>query len=181
MVKRVIGLAVLALLIAVAITWYAGRDDAPDAAPSLPEDPNGCAPGIYPNSDFRLDPDDGGDLTICHFERQPPGGAASYLLEGSRVLNRKQSANVRAVLRAAPRGRQQFIPCDDAAEDDRGEFFLVFTEDFGSVPFWVDNGACGENGIQAVTAKGRPIHKLDTAEVLDALGSTYGPLGPPTG
>ena len=49
------------------------------------------------------------------------------------------------------------------------------------MPFWVYNAACGDNGVLAVSAKGKPVNRLDTAEVLEALGSPYGPLGPPTG
>ena len=49
------------------------------------------------------------------------------------------------------------------------------------MPFWVYNAACGENGVLAVNARGKSVNKLDTAEVLEALGSTYGPLGPETG
>lgn len=181
MVKRVLGVGLLAVAIAVAITWFAGRDDSREPDEDRVVDKNGCVLGIYANTDFRLDKDDGGDLTICHFEKQPSGDEASHLLDSSRVLTSQESAAVRAAIRAAPRGKQEFTGCDVAPEDGPGEFFLVFTEDDGSVPFWVYNAACGDNGVLAVNAKGKQVNKLDTAQVLEALGSTYGPLGPETG
>ena len=180
MVKRLLGVGLLAVVIAVTITWFVGRDDSHGSGKSA-ADKNGCALGIYANTDFRLDPDDGGDLTICHFEKQPLGDEASHLLDSSRVLTSDESAAVRAAIRDAPRGKQQFIGCDVAPKDARGEFFLLVTEDQGSVPFWVYNAACGDNGVLAVNAQGKQVDKLDTTEVLEALGSTYGPLGPPTG
>jgi hypothetical protein len=183
MIKRLLAAGLLAVVIAVTITVVAGRDDpggSDDDAEGPLEDDNGCALGVYANTDFRLDRDDGGDLTICHFEMQPRGDDASHLLDWSRQLSREQSASLRAVIRAAPRGKQEFTGCDVAPEEGPGEFFLLFTEDHGAVPFWVYNAVCGDNGVLAVNAKGKPVHKLDTAEVLKALGSPYGPLGPPT-
>jgi hypothetical protein len=184
MIKRVLGLGLVAVVLAVAITWFAGRDDpdGPDKDGAGPqEDENGCALGVYPNTDFRLDPDDGGDLTICRYELQPLGDEASHLLDESRALTREESASVRKAIRRAPRGEQEFTGCDVAPDDGPGEFFLLFTEGHGSVAFWVYNAVCGDNGVLAVNAKGKPVNKLDTAQVLTALGSPYGPLGPPTG
>jgi hypothetical protein len=183
MIKRLLAVVLLAVVVAVTITAVAGRDvpgGSDDDAEGPLEDDNGCALGVYANTDFRLDRDDGGDLTICHFEMQPQGDDASHLLDWSRPLSREQSASVRAVIRAAPRGKQEFTGCDVAPENGPGEFFLIFTEGYGSVPFWVYNAACGDNGVLAVNAKGRTVNRLDTAEVLEALGSSYGPLGPPT-
>lgn len=182
MVRRMLAVGLAAVVIASAITWFAGRggsDD--DGGGGARQDENGCALGIYANTDFRLDPDDGGNLTICHFEMQPRGDDASHLLDWSRPLTGAESAAVRAAIRAAPRGKQEFTGCDVAPEDGPGEFFLLFTEGYGSVPFWVYNAACGDNGVLAVSAKGRSVNRLDTAEVLEALGSSYGPLRPPTG
>jgi hypothetical protein len=184
MVRRLLGFGLVAVVMAVAITWVAGRDDpgerGQDGAPGPQEDENGCALGIYANTDFRLDPDDGGDLTVCRYEMQPLGDEASHLLDESRVLTRKQSAAVRAAIRAAPRGKQEFTGCDVAPADGPGEFFLLFTEGHGSVPFWVYNAVCGDNGVLTLNAKEKLVHRLDTAQVLEALGSAYGPLGPPT-
>ena len=180
MVRRLLAIGLVAVVIAVGITVVAGRDDPggadQDDAIGRGSDELGCPLGEYANSDFRLDPDGGGDLVVCHLALEPLGSQPSYVLDWSRRFDADESAAVRRAIMKAPRGRLAFTGCDVAPEDGPGEFFLVFAGE--SVPYWVYNGACGQNGISLVGRGGGYQSRLDTAAVLDALGSELGPLGP---
>jgi hypothetical protein len=138
---------------------------------SEPTDPpvaeTACPDGKYANSDFALDPDNGGPMTVCRMELDWDGeSGGSYLLTDTTELSQAESDSVRAALQAAPVQEQSVsLTCGQG----RGEFFLVTAGD--AVPLWVYNEQCGE--MTAITADGS---RKPTAELLDALGSAYGPL-----
>ncbi len=136
-----------------------------------PVEDSPCPDGYYANSDFRLDPDNGGPMTVCRMDMSygaESGG--TLLLADTTELSQSESDAVRAAVEVAPvLAESDFRQCSTGP----AEFFLVLTGE--SVPLWVYNGRCGD--LAAVTAgEGGPTYHAVTDELLDALGSPYGLL-----
>ncbi len=137
----------------------------PPAAPTCPD-------GFYANSDFALDPDPGGAMTVCRMERDWDGeSGGTYLLDETVPLTAADSDEVRAALAAAPVVRRSaFRDCRTGP----GEFFLVLAGE--TVSLWVYNGECGDQAALAVGPDGDVVERSVTPRLLDALGSPYGVL-----
>ncbi|MEP9363720.1 hypothetical protein ABLE68_12195 [Nocardioides sp. CN2-186] len=151
-----------------------GSDSDPGSA--LPSLVDGCPPGVYANTDFALDGDDGGRLRVCRFVAagDPQDRAADVLADG-RELSARESREVRKAVKTAPVvEKSQFRRCADDQDGDDREFYLVSTPD--QVAFWVYNSVCGDHGVLTVDDRGRSVDRAVTAELLDALGSPRGPL-----
>lgn len=139
-------------------------------------DDDGCPSGIYANTDFALDGDDGGRLQVCRFVAAgDPQDRAADVLADARELTADQSRAVRAALAHAPEiKKSEFRRCRAGEDGDEREFYLVSTPH--QVAFWLDNSACGEHGVLTVDDHGKSVDRAVTAELLDALGSPLGPL-----
>ena len=161
--RIVVGLLALAFVAAapfVGLWLLRSGDAATDKGEPPPRsDELGCLVGIYANTDFALDGDDGGDLTVCHYDKLPaePSSGQSHRLDSSRVLSPEESEAVRAAVAAAPRGELPFEACPPG-DDSAGEFFLVRTPTL--VAFWVYNAECGDNGVVTAGANGGVVHRL---------------------
>jgi hypothetical protein len=137
---------------------------------------DGCPPGVYANTDFALDGDDGGRLQVCRFvaARDPEDRAADVLADGQQ-LNADESRTVRQAIAKAPVIKEsQFRRCTDDQDGDDREFYLVSTP--GQVAFWVYNSVCGDYGVLTIGDHDKLVYRAVTAELLDALGSPLGPL-----
>ena len=73
------------------------REDKGEPPPRTDE--LGCLDGIYANTDFALDGDDGGDLIVCHYDKLPaePSSNQTHRLGSSRVLSPEESEAVRGL------------------------------------------------------------------------------------
>jgi len=149
-----------------------GKDTAQEvldsAEPIDVADRNGCVTGVYASTDFRLDDDPGGRLTVCRYtgSRHGPDEPGYWLAQSTR-LGATDSAAVRDAIAAAPVGKTAFRPCEG-----RSEFFLLTTRS-GDVPAWIYNGGCGEQGVLTVDGESIVDSKV-TDELLSLLGSPYG-------
>ena len=79
---------VVAALVALCGGCSSGSGSDPGSA--LPTLVDGCPPGVYANTDFALDGDDGGRLRVCRFVAagDPQDRAADVLADGQRARRR---------------------------------------------------------------------------------------------
>ena len=131
-------------------------------------DRNGCPKGVYASTDFRLDADPGGRLTVCRYAGNEGRDEPSHWLAQSTQLTGAQSAEVRALIAAAPVGTVPYRRCDG-----QSEFYLLTTGD--GVPAWIYNAECLDHGV--LTQEGETlVERLPTEKLLGLLGSPYGLL-----
>ncbi len=152
--------------------WVPLPADLREANTPAPPAPPTCPDGFYANSDFALDPDPGGPMTVCRMERDWDGeSGGTYLLDETVPLTAADSEEVRAALAAAPVVRSSaFRDCRTGP----GEFFLVLAGETASL--WLYNGTCGDQAALAVDPDGDAVERTVTPRLLDALGSPYGVL-----
>ena len=163
MVRRLLAIGLLAVVIAVGITVVAGRDDPAErrTTPTALWRTRTAARSVStrtPTSGSTRTP--AATSPSATYEMQPRWGRA--VPPARRVTGAHAPASLPPSGRrsgARPAASRSSPGCDVAPEDGPGEFFLLFTPKHESVPFWVYNGACGDNGMLAVSAKGRPVDK----------------------
>ena len=137
------------------------------------QDSRGCVPGVYANTDFSLDPDPGGDLTVCRYAaNQNRAAEPGYWLAESVTLGDDESEAVREAIADAPSGKGRFLRCEGEAE-----FYLLVTDD--GVPAWVYNGECGQHEVLTTTSGDDVEYHQVTDRLLRLLGSPVGNLRQP--
>jgi len=136
----------------------------------------GCPPGVYANTDFALDGDDGGRLRVCRFVAAgDPQDRAADVLADAQELTADESRTVRKAIAHAPVIKDsEFRRCRAGQDGDDREFYLVSTSE--QVAFWVYNSLCGDYGVLTIGDHDKLVYRAVTTELLDALGSPLGPL-----
>ena len=150
----------------------------------LPDDPAGrehagaagaaptCPDGFYANSDFALDPDPGGPMTVCRMERDWDGeSGGTYLLDETVPLTAADSDEVRAALAAAPVVAQERVP----RLPHRSRRVLPRPRRRSGLAVALQR-QCGDQSALAVGPDGDVVERTVTTRLLDALGSPYGVL-----